>query len=113
MWGVVKSITDVHRCSHCHGANYFPFTFQGMLSSRGRLLLFADADGATKFADFEKLETEIKKIKETNEVCISNDRFNITFDKFSHLIDIWVYNRINPSFSWCRIWDVRITTYIQ
>ncbi len=41
-----------------------------MLSSRGKLLLFADADGATKFADFERLETEIKKTKETNEVPI-------------------------------------------
>lgn len=28
----------------------------GMLSARGRNLLFADADGATKFADVEKLE---------------------------------------------------------
>lgn len=29
---------------------------QGMLSARGQLLLFADADGATKFEDYEKLE---------------------------------------------------------
>lgn len=27
-----------------------------MLSARGRSLLFADADGATKFSDIEKLE---------------------------------------------------------
>ncbi len=35
-----------------------------MLSARGKLLLFADADGATKFADVEKLEDEIKKLDE-------------------------------------------------
>lgn len=28
-----------------------------MQSARGRTLLFADADGATKFQDIEKLET--------------------------------------------------------
>ena len=33
-----------------------------MLSARGRLLLFADADGATKFEGLEKLEAEIKQI---------------------------------------------------
>ena len=38
-----------------------------MLSSRGKLLLFADADGATKFADLEKLEAELIKIN-TEEV---------------------------------------------
>lgn len=31
----------------------------GMLSARGRNLLFADADGATKFSDIEKLEKEM------------------------------------------------------
>lgn len=31
----------------------------GMLSARGRKLLFADADGATKFSDIEKLEKEM------------------------------------------------------
>lgn len=34
----------------------------GMLNSRGRQLLFADADGATKFEDLSKLQTELKKI---------------------------------------------------
>ena len=38
-----------------------------MLRSRGKLLLFADADGATKFPDIEKLEAEIRKIN-TREV---------------------------------------------
>lgn len=34
----------------------------GMLSSRGKLLLFADADGATKFSDFEKVEGSLKEL---------------------------------------------------
>ncbi|KAH8861510.1 Dolichyl-phosphate beta-glucosyltransferase [Schistosoma japonicum] len=32
------------------------FPSVGMLSARGRILLFADADGATQFSDIEKLE---------------------------------------------------------
>jgi len=31
--------------------------FQGVESSRGAVILFADADGATKFADLSKLES--------------------------------------------------------
>jgi len=31
-----------------------------MLSARGKELLFADADGATKFEDLEKLEKELQ-----------------------------------------------------
>lgn len=34
----------------------------GMLSARGRFLLFADADGATKFADYAKLEQSMAEI---------------------------------------------------
>ena len=33
-----------------------------MLSSRGSLLLFADADGASKFEDYQKLETSILEL---------------------------------------------------
>lgn len=33
-----------------------------MQSARGALLLFADADGATKFADLAKLEGSIKDL---------------------------------------------------
>lgn len=36
--------------------------FKGMLSARGRYLLFADADGATKFSDYDKLEKNMKSI---------------------------------------------------
>ncbi|XP_017465014.1 PREDICTED: dolichyl-phosphate beta-glucosyltransferase [Rhagoletis zephyria] len=34
----------------------------GMLSARGRYLLFADADGATKFSDYDKLDQSINNI---------------------------------------------------
>uniref|UniRef100_U5EVJ0 Dolichyl-phosphate beta-glucosyltransferase n=1 Tax=Corethrella appendiculata TaxID=1370023 RepID=U5EVJ0_9DIPT len=34
----------------------------GMQSGRGKFLLFADADGATKFPDYEKLEASISKL---------------------------------------------------
>ncbi|XP_039952752.1 dolichyl-phosphate beta-glucosyltransferase [Bactrocera tryoni] len=34
----------------------------GMLSARGQYLLFADADGATKFSDYDKLENNMKSI---------------------------------------------------
>ena len=36
-----------------------------MLSSRGSKLLFADADGATKFSDIEKLEDQLKQVSPT------------------------------------------------
>ena len=32
------------------------------MSCRGRLILMADADGATKFADFEKVEAALDAI---------------------------------------------------
>lgn len=31
------------------------------MKSRGKLILFADADGASKFSDFERLEKIVKK----------------------------------------------------
>ncbi len=33
----------------------------GMLIARGEVLLFADADGATRISDVEKLEEELRK----------------------------------------------------
>ena len=38
--------------------------FQGMQSARGSVLLFADADGATKFGDLDKLEKSLKEVLE-------------------------------------------------
>lgn len=43
------------------------FKLQGMLSARGRQLLFADADGATQFSDLEKLEIEMRKLTPPDE----------------------------------------------
>ncbi|XP_015372803.1 PREDICTED: dolichyl-phosphate beta-glucosyltransferase [Diuraphis noxia] len=42
----------------------------GMQSARGRILLFADADGATKFQDIEKLETALHFLA-TNDIAES------------------------------------------
>ncbi len=36
--------------------NQFLFIYQGVLSARGEWILFADADGATQFSDFTKVE---------------------------------------------------------
>lgn len=36
----------------------------GMLSARGQQLLFADADGATKFTDLDKLDAQMKTLTE-------------------------------------------------
>lgn len=38
----------------------------GMQSARGKCLLFADADGATKFSDFGKLEASMKKMSDND-----------------------------------------------
>ncbi|XP_069131347.1 dolichyl-phosphate beta-glucosyltransferase-like isoform X2 [Argopecten irradians] len=43
----------------------------GMFSARGKLLLFADADGASQFKDYRKLETEMLKInKNSNNLAV-------------------------------------------
>ncbi len=36
--------------------NKFRSVYQGVLSARGQWILFADADGATQFSDFTKVE---------------------------------------------------------
>lgn len=36
--------------------NWLIYIYKGVLSARGQWILFADADGATKFSDFSKLE---------------------------------------------------------
>ena len=57
---------------------------QGMLRSRGRRLLFADADGATKFADIEKLEAELTKLELSSQARDStiSDLCDQMLDKF-------------------------------
>lgn len=53
----------------------------GMFSSRGRQLLFADADGASKFSDIEKLEACLIKIKtQDNLVVVCGSRAHLEKD---------------------------------
>nr|CAD7598538.1 unnamed protein product [Timema genevievae] len=48
----------------------------GMLNARGAVVLFADADGATKFSDLSKLETSLKNlIQATNKVLLSTEDY--------------------------------------
>lgn len=39
----------------------------GVLSARGEIILFADADGATRFSDFSKLETALRDLSSDGE----------------------------------------------
>ena len=41
-----------------------------MLRARGEILLFADADGATTFSEFGKVEQSLKKLCSGKEFCI-------------------------------------------
>lgn len=49
--GAVRLVSQIH-----FFFSFFIVFFKGMQSARGSVLLFADADGATKFSDFTKLE---------------------------------------------------------
>ena len=49
-----------------------------MQSARGKYLLFADADGVTKFSDYDKLELSMKHLA-NGEFLIRNFCFKITY----------------------------------
>lgn len=51
----------------------------GMFSAQGRYLLFADADGASKFSDFTKLENEMKNMKKdsSNRAVVCGSRAHL------------------------------------
>lgn len=51
----------------------------GMFSARGHYLLFADADGASKFSDFTKLENEMKNMKKdsSNRAVVCGSRAHL------------------------------------
>jgi len=38
-----------------------------MFVARGKLILFADADGASQFSDYNKLEIEMKRMKKNSD----------------------------------------------
>lgn len=46
----------------------FVFHKKGVMKSRGKMILFADADGASKFIDYERLENAILKNASSLEV---------------------------------------------
>ncbi|XP_026468576.1 dolichyl-phosphate beta-glucosyltransferase [Ctenocephalides felis] len=52
----------------------------GVQSTRGEMILFADADGATKFSDFDKLESILHMLKD------SNDKENLLYNQFGIVI---------------------------
>lgn len=54
-----------------------------MQSTRGRLLLFADADGATKFSDYDKVEKSLFDLLKTGKLA---HRFGL-ISKFYLYID--------------------------
>ena len=49
----------------------------GMLRARGRRLLFADADGASKFKDIEKLEHKLDDIESNGEGLVCGSRAHL------------------------------------
>lgn len=69
-----------------------------MLSARGSVLLFADADGATKFSDLDKLEDSMKEILNCKFqsieflIFLTIEIFTIKFITYSSLDDY----KINP-----------------
>ncbi|XP_050299758.1 dolichyl-phosphate beta-glucosyltransferase [Anthonomus grandis grandis] len=68
----------------------------GMLSSRGALLLFADADGATKFADISKCEESITGLINsdyTADPANSANKLAITIGSRAHLEDEAIASR--------------------
>jgi dolichyl-phosphate beta-glucosyltransferase len=48
---------------------------KGMRYSRGKTILFADADGATKFSDCTSLEKELKRITKDELGCVVGSRY--------------------------------------
>ncbi|RIB28614.1 glycosyltransferase family 2 protein [Gigaspora rosea] len=53
---------------------------QGILSSRGKTILFADADGATKFSDHETLERRLLEV-------VDNNGFGVAIGSRAHLVN--------------------------
>lgn len=55
------------------------FFKKGILCSRGSYLLFVDADGATKFSDFDILEEHLKRIE-------NEEKHGIVVGSRAHLV---------------------------
>lgn len=66
---------------------------QGMLHSRGELLLMLDADGATKVSDLEKLENQVGMTFDYSDVlCLQNLGFIRMIPSFGAQIFIHASN---------------------
>ena len=48
---------------------------RGMACARGEVLLFADADGATRVSDLDKLEAELAKVQKQTTVRGASEQF--------------------------------------
>lgn len=69
--------------------SYLKYYFQqGMFSARGRYLLFADADGASKFSDFTKLENEMKNMKKdsSNRAVVCGSRAHLEEESIAQVM---------------------------
>lgn len=61
--GAVRLVRLYNIFAIVSNVNNFRLSFvKGMQSARGKYLLFADADGATTFSDYDKLEDEMKTL---------------------------------------------------
>ena len=64
-----------------------------MFVARGKYLLFADADGASKFSDLSKLEKNLTSTKNAdNMAVICGSRAHLEQDSIA---EVWYYNKPN------------------
>eukprot|EP00118_Oscarella_pearsei_P017423 m.172681 g.172681 ORF g.172681 m.172681 type:complete len:259 (+) comp39084_c1_seq2:80-856(+) len=88
----------------------------GMLSARGQHLLFADADGATKFSDFSNVEAGLKKVltDENSPAIAVGSRAHLQDDAVaepsSEFPDAWLSL---PCLVSLRAWHQRHTMWLQ
>ncbi|KAI4462775.1 glycosyl transferase [Holotrichia oblita] len=65
----------------------------GIQSTRGRLILFADADGATKFSDYNKVEKGLFNLLETDDRSMAEKKLAISIGSRAHLQDEAIASR--------------------
>ncbi len=53
------------------------------------MLLFADADGATKFADLEKLEERLEEVEEEGMAVVCGSRAHLEKESIGERMDVW------------------------
>ncbi|KAI4462769.1 glycosyl transferase [Holotrichia oblita] len=65
----------------------------GIQSTRGRLILFADADGATKFSDYNKVEKGLFNLLESEDRSMAEKKLAISIGSRAHLQDEAIASR--------------------